>query len=226
MILKKFEDFYQYYNFPYSQNKQDLFALFIKGNSPGFFVEFGASDGLDCSNTYMLEKLYNWNGILAEPAIGWVQSLKNNRRCFIEEKCVADTSNKKMLFWELNGGKGLSGLAEYAEQDGHSSARRNDNVAYEVDTISLDDLLNKYNAPETVDYMSVDTEGSEFIILNSYSFSRKFNFITIEHNYTSNKENIDKLLESKGYVKILEDFSKWDSWFVCSDIYERINGDS
>lgn len=226
MILKKFEEFYQYYNFPYSQNKQDLFAIFINGNSPGFFVEFGASDGFDCSNTFMLEKLYGWTGILAEPALGWIPSLKNNRKCFIEENCIADESNKKMIFWELNGGKGLSGLAKYGEEDSYAGARRGDNISYEVNTISLDDLLDKYNAPKTINYMSIDTEGSEFIILNSYSFSRKFNFITVEHNYSSTKNKIDDLMKSKGYVKILEEFSKWDSWFVPQDIYERIVSDS
>ena len=42
----------------------------------GFFVEAGAYDGVDQSNTYYLEKEKGWNGILIEPIF------ENARRLF------------------------------------------------------------------------------------------------------------------------------------------------
>jgi FkbM family methyltransferase len=210
----------------YSQIKQDLFALFVNGKSPNYFVEFGACDGIETSNTYILEKTYGWTGILAEPAKYWHESLKNNRKCFIEEKCVANKSNLSMEFWETRGSKGVSGLAEYAQLDSHGNNRANDHESYLVETISLDDLLDKYNAPKNIGYLSIDTEGSELSILNSYSFSRKFNCITVEHNYNLNKDLIDNLIQSKGYIKVLDGLSQFDSWFINSDIYERIFDDT
>jgi hypothetical protein len=49
-----------------SQLGQDVLAVSIFGDN-GFFVEFGAADAENISNTYLLEKDYGWKGILAEP---------------------------------------------------------------------------------------------------------------------------------------------------------------
>ena len=59
---------------PYSraQLAQDIFALAVSNStSPKFFVEFGATDGITLSNTWLLEKHLGWQGILAEPARTW-----------------------------------------------------------------------------------------------------------------------------------------------------------
>ena len=56
-------------NFQYSRSRvlQDVFALTVLGSKEnGYFVEASASDGLDCSNTYLLEKKFGWNGLLIE----------------------------------------------------------------------------------------------------------------------------------------------------------------
>jgi hypothetical protein len=60
-----------------SKMKHDLFVLSeLKMQTNGFFVEFGATNGIDLSNTYLLEFHFNWTGILAESAKCWHESLK------------------------------------------------------------------------------------------------------------------------------------------------------
>jgi hypothetical protein len=72
-----------------SQNFQDLFALFkLNGKKRGYFVEFGVGDGIDSSNTYLLETKYEWNGLVAEPAKARHDDLRKNRNCAIEFRCV------------------------------------------------------------------------------------------------------------------------------------------
>ena len=45
----------------YSQIGQDLEVLkFYNFKENGFFIEIGASDGISLSNTYLLEKNFNW----------------------------------------------------------------------------------------------------------------------------------------------------------------------
>ena len=52
----------------YSQLNQDINVLkFYNNKTDGYFVEIGASDGIKISNTYLLEKEYNWKGICIEP---------------------------------------------------------------------------------------------------------------------------------------------------------------
>ena len=96
--------------------------------------------------------------------------------------------------------------------------RRKQGKRYQVKIISLEDLLGKYDAPSVIDYLSIDTEGSEFEILSSFNFEKyKFKIITCEHNFTSNREKIYSLLTEKGYVRKHTEISKFDDWFVLEE---------
>ena len=67
-----------------SQQAQDLFVIAeLHGKRNGFFVEFGATNGLELSNSLVLEQQLGWKGILAEPARYWHEALHRNRNCGI-----------------------------------------------------------------------------------------------------------------------------------------------
>lgn len=202
-----------YYKSP-SQLKQDLFVL-AKTNfkQGGYFVEFGAADGYTFSNTWLLEKEFNWNGILAEPAKCFHDKIKKNRSCNIELDCVWIDSNQTVLFREFNE---LSTIDVFTESDFHAPARR-DKETYEVKTISIMDLLSKYQAPRDIDYLSIDTEGSELDILKSLDYDKyKINIITCEHNHTDARNKIRDFLYSKGYIWANENFADFDDWYILS----------
>lgn len=220
-MLKEFNDFCDKRE-SYSQIRQDLLALFAIGERQGYFVEFGACDGVYLSNTFLLETYYGWNGLLVEPSKHYNKILRKKRTSQIDELCVSDKTGDRVEFLEVKDLQGLSGIAEYAFNDIHTTTRIRQGFTYGVDTISLKDLLEKHNCPSTVDYISIDTEGSEYSILNAYDFSTKFNLITVEHNNTYTKDLINDLLSSKEYIQILPEESKWDSWFVSQEIYERL----
>lgn len=193
-----------------AQLRQDLLALALNGfKSGGFFVEFGATNGVELSNSWLLENEYGWQGILAEPAQAWHADLKRNRNCTIETKCVWIKSGETLKFTEAPRGEN-SGISAFVptrrQMRGHS---------YDVETISLNDLLETHNAPGVIDYMSVDTEGSEFDILNAFDFDRwQMRLMTIEHNFTPQRDDIFKLLTSKGYRRIMQEQSRFDDWYV------------
>jgi FkbM family methyltransferase len=197
-----------------SQLKQDIFVLIETGfKRNGFFVEFGATDGSDLSNTWLLEKDYGWDGILAEPATVWHEDLIKNGSAKIETDCVWKVSGEKLEFNITPIGE-FSTVEEFSSTDKHKDARR-DGKRFMVNTISLTDLLTKHNAPQQIDYLSIDTEGSEFDIINALDFgSFQVDVITIKHNYTSSRQKIYDLLVPKGYQRKYEGLSKFDDWYV------------
>lgn len=197
-----------------SQIRQDLFVLsHLNFKRNGYFVEFGSTNGYDLSNTYLMEKELGWSGILAEPATVWKKDLKNNRNCNIETDCVWKDSNSTLTFNEVTVAE-LSTIDSYSDTDSHKDARKKGKT-YSVKTISLIDLLTKYNAPAHIDYLSIDTEGSEYEILNSFDFSKyTFSVITCEHNYTFKREKLWSLLTRQGYERVFEDLSLFDDWYV------------
>jgi hypothetical protein len=76
-------------------------------------------------------------------------------------------------------------------------------------------LLRQHQAPEFVDFLSIDTEGSEYEILKDFDFSSySFGLIAVEHNYTKNQALIQKLLTSNGYQQIFPELSGFDDWFI------------
>lgn len=204
-----------------SQLRQDLFVLSqLNFKTNGFFVEFGATNGVDLSNTFLLEKEFGWSGILAEPAKKWHKHLRKNRSAFLDFDCVWRDSGSILSFNEAEVPE-LSTLKEFSSLDSQGALRKNSRN-YMVKTISLEDLLTKHSAPSKIDYLSIDTEGSEYEILKNFDFTKyKFSIITCEHNYTNNRNRIFELLTMHGYVRVHEVCSKFDDWYIGPDISQH-----
>lgn len=198
-----------------AQLSQDLFVLSQVGmKTGGFFVEFGATDGVTLSNTYLLESEFQWNGILAEPAAYWHGALKSSRKCVIETNCVWRKSDEVLTFNEVSSVKELSTIQSYSSADFHAEARKK-RRCYTVKTISLSDLLDKSAAPKVIDYLSIDTEGSEYEILSAFNFEKyQFRVITCEHNFAPQRDLILALLSRHGYQRKFEQCSEFDDWYV------------
>lgn len=198
-----------------SQIGQDVFALYVLNwKKGGFFVEFGATNGIDLSNTYLLEKDYGWNGILAEPAKIWHKDLVLNRSASIEFDCVWSSTGEIINFTTTTEAE-FSTISSFAKKDSHASSRNRGGVMYPVKTISLNDLLKMHGAPAKIDYLSIDTEGSELEILDNFDFkSFAISVITCEHNFSPQREKIYEILSSQGFVRVFDGFSRWDDWFI------------
>ena len=229
-ILSNFVEYTKDFKNNYkAQLLQDIFASFVTKN--GFdktFLEFGATNGLSLSNTYMLEKELGWSGALAEPDDQWIDSLKKNRpNTKIITKCIWKKSNEKLNFFSSDEGV-LSTLEEFKYSDSESmpsnaDVRNKSGKNIVVETISLNDVIKEYFNEKCPSYLSVDTEGSEFEILNSFNFSDyRPAVLTVEHNFSKSQDMIDELLISKNYVRIFKKLTVFDAWYVSNDAFYSI----
>ncbi|AWM78508.1 FkbM family methyltransferase [Phenylobacterium parvum] len=198
----------------HGQFLQDLWVAYeTKMRTGGFFVEFGATDGIKFSNTRALETRLGWSGILAEPARIWYPALRRNRACFIDDRCVWTKTGETLVFNQ-------PAIAAHSTIDAYSrgdslAGTRAEGRRYEVTTVSLNDLLAHWNAPRRIDYLSIDTEGSELDILQALDFGAwEIRLITVEHNHTPKRREIHDFLVSKGYQRKFERLSNVDDWYV------------
>jgi FkbM family methyltransferase len=197
-----------------SQLFQDLFVIEkLNWKTNGYFVEFGATNGKDLSNTYLLEKDFAWDGILVEPGKNWHNELRANRNVYISTKCVWGSSGEMIKFNQTKYPE-FSTIESLSDFDGMASSRVSQDQ-YFVETISLQALLENANAPKYIDYISIDTEGSEYEILRAFNFSHyKFGILTIEHNHNQNESKIDELLSRNGYNRVHREISNFDGWYL------------
>ena len=222
------ENFLSFYSYllknsklSYSQLYQDLFVLFIfEEKKNGVFLEFGATDGINLSNTVLLENKFEWKGLLAEPSTKWHSNLRKNRpNCKIIEECIYTESGKKLNFFTSDIGE-LSTLEEFRQSDltsmpGNTKARNKNGYNHKVLTISLNDVFKQYFDDSPIDYMSVDTEGSELLILEKFDFEKYSpKVVTVEHNYSNNQEKLDALFRENNYARVFEKYTQFDAWYV------------
>ena len=215
-----------------SQLQQDLVAQFLSSvmikklppETSAYFVEIGANDGKYLSNTFTLEKIFGWNGLLSEVNSSLTQTLFHNRpKSKIDVRAVDEISGVKKCFKR-------SKNSEYSALEGFSvhTDQFIDSISELVETINLTDLLEECKSPKCIDFLSIDTEGNEFDILKGLNFNLfRFNYIAVEVNdidgaLSRNQEEITKILSSNGYVRILEEVSLWDQWWISQEVMLKL----
>jgi FkbM family methyltransferase len=184
----------------YGQWEQDkwLNENIFKEERNGFFVDCGAHNGIDISNTYFFEKELDWKGICIEPIPDVFEQLLKNRNSICIQGCVYET-NGIVIFNEIKGySEKLSGIA------GEYNPKHLERIKKEINkkggtlnfikckSFTLKSIFEKYDI-KRVNLLCIDTEGTELNILKGIDFENVFiDVILVENNY---KEDGDKIRE-------------------------------
>ena len=196
----------------HSQLSQDIKVIeFYNNKENGYFIEIGANDGISLSNTYLLERQYKWTGICCEPIPSRFEELVINRPNSICYSDAVYSTTGLTVDFDIANEDVLSGISCHI--DCHKTAVDVNKKTIQVPTISLLDVLDNANAPLFIEYMSLDTEGSEYEILKNFDFEKyTFGLIDVEHNYMEpRRTEIKNLLLSKGYIYKGE--NNWDDMY-------------
>lgn len=142
----------------------------------GFYIECGANDGVNQSNTWYFEKTLGWKGLLIEPVEEVFDELKKNRskRNFFFKRALRPFSYKnKNVFLKINPKDSLSTRSTTDDIDSR--------VQIKVQSSNLNFLLDKIKAPKIIDFFSLDVEGDEFQVLKGINFKKyTFSYILVE----------------------------------------------
>jgi len=160
----------------------------------GIFIELGANNGLNQSNTYFFEKVRNWTGILIEPSLSAYKECKINRpnsKCY-NVACVSSDYKNEYVVGDFNG-------SLMSSVNGNRNNSRN---LTKVKASTLMNILDSALSDSTIsiDFLSLDTEGYELKILNGLDlkkYSPKYILIEI---YKNQYTKIENYLLSNGYV--------------------------
>ena len=179
----------------YSQYGQDTYVdSYFNKKLNGVFLEMGAYDGINGSNSYFFESFRGWTGLCVEPIKSAYESLCKSRKCHVEN-CAISHKEGYSDFTEYGRRKLFSGLSDYCLK----LPRRS--VTYKVQTMPLQTLLDKYHLYD-IDFFSLDVEEAELIVLQSIDFSRvniKLMFVE-NHDDSKNRILIPEYLRQFGYA--------------------------
>ncbi|BDQ34342.1 FkbM family methyltransferase [Pseudodesulfovibrio portus] len=163
----------------YSQNYEDIILdRFFRHKETGFYIDVGAHDPYDISVT---RKFYErgWRGVNIEPLPACIKKFEQARPGDVNLQMAVAEGKGERIFHQLEGalptGYDASALSTFDE----ALARRLC-VEYGLVTnkimVQVDSLKNicKSHVPEGqgIDFLKVDTEGHEEIVLKSADFNR------------------------------------------------------
>ena len=143
------------------------------------------------------------------------KNLVANRNCTLDFRALWDTSDESISFFEDN----IEGYLSVATQD-QKVVTGNKSSTYEVKTVTLLDLLNDHGAPDEIEYVSVDIEGSEIRVLREF-FAKNSKYSikcwSVEHNFRTDRDLLKTLFVNNGYKVVNEELSYRDYWFIKED---------
>ena len=195
-----------------SQNGEDVMLLPLvlqaaAESGGGTFVEIGANDGLYMSNTYALERCFNFTGLLIEANPANFKALKRNVKD-LRLRSGVTTMHKGVC--PTNGTMRVTaagGVTSGSPEDMSAAfmkkfAARNGKGLVDVPCDSLGALMNSAGLAAAT-LLSLDVEGAEAKVLETVDPAR-FSVMVIESDGTDppKEQRVDKLCRAAGLVPL------------------------
>ena len=185
---------YRLWDHGFSQFGQDkwLWDVVFGRKRDGVFIDVGAYDGETHSNSAALERCFGWSGILVEANPAKMEILKQWRpKTLIYHAAAGDTNHMCRFLSKQN--DELSGLVGESKTSSVAG-----DVVSDVPCIRLGDLFARHGIHK-VNYLSIDTEGVELMVLRTINFDEvDIDVIGVENN--GHQALISAFLTSKGYT--------------------------
>lgn len=186
----------------YSQFGEDLVIDSIINKDKGFYIDIGANDPVNLSNT---KRFYDkgWNGINIEPQSFKISEFNSLRERDVNLNLGVGPKNGELRFYQVE----LSALSSFNKEVAIQNCKKfNTRIEKIIDVpiMRLERILNDYLQPGIeIDFISIDTEGFEMEVLESNNWNvYRPNLIIIE--YGSKFREICQYLNFRNYSLIFK----------------------
>ena len=209
-----------------NETANDLWVLNVvyPGVRNGYFVEAGACNGISDSSCYGLETLRGWRGLCIEPNEVFYRQLVQNRPASVcEPVCLAASAGTVTY---------VQGAAHTADAylggiEAHLKAFKSKSEAIldggermEKPAATLAALLDKHNAPATIDYLCLDIEGSELEVLAGFPFNRyRVRALSLECDGKI-WDAVSERLTAQAFVEVTNPYKvgrQWERYWIAGD---------
>jgi FkbM family methyltransferase len=186
----------------------------------GTFLDVGAADGILWSNSLPLEETLGWKGVCVEPQLNEFTELRQSRKAITLNAAIHDSDQAaKYTFCQSTTARQISGFYEFFT-DQHklriieATAQSKGVITFQsVPCIGIEDAWTLGQ----LDYMSIDTEGSEWLVLSALAKSKvRPQLVSVEFNgyNTVGNDRCEQILSSMNYTFIKH---------VCNDRFYAAN---
>jgi len=182
----------------FAQAQQDQIVIDLLGEN-GYFIDLASNDASDLSNTLALER-HGWTGLCVEPNPLYWYGL-SHRNCTVIGALMGGTIERvQVKFRGVYGG--ILGTMNEHEADRHKEPDAIPEWRY---TARLTNVLERFHVPPIIDYLSLDVEGAEMLIMKEFPFDKyTIKVMSVERP----KNDLRLLLKSKGYI-LLKKLTWW-----------------
>ena len=196
---------------PYAAENR-LKEEFFGHSDNGFFVEVGANDPEQWSQSFHLERL-GWHGIVVEPQPHLAEMLRRRRTAEVYEvACSApENAGERMMLHLAGGHSSFDPMLKVADVRPEGSL--------EVPLRTLDEILAETEAPSPIDFLAIDVEGHEMEVLRGFDFARwRPRLIMVEDLVLDMR--LHRFMQSQSYKWIRR--TDVNSWYVPSESPLRV----
>jgi FkbM family methyltransferase len=185
--------------------EQLLLRQYLCVHDTGFFVEVGANNPFDLSQTWHLAK-EGWRGILVEPIPELCEKLRMERAdsVVIEAACGSPNTPSTATFTVAKD-SGKSTLSS-AFLDKRSDVESQ--ITVHVKT--LNDILEEANVAQ-IDFVSIDVEGTQYEVLRGFDLQKwKPRLLLVEDHLLDTKTH--KLILGQQYILVKR--TLFNNWYI------------
>lgn len=189
----------------YSQYGEDeLISNYFNGRT-GFFIDIGAADGIENSNTRKLTEL-GWSGLLVEPCRHFFKPLnalyEKDSNIKLYNGAISDFNGKTLFYVYETGNDSQGSTISIAQKEGIEKSSwftGKFTQSYEVDVKTPISLMKDYEVPHNIQFVDIDAEGSDMQILKAWPWN-EFNVELFCIEFSMGKDVLETFMASKGYV--------------------------